>query len=164
MPGVMLAVRHDLGLFPLEARVVVRSWGPRHWLVAVAATAVVAVAIGVPTELIETPLFRRMTPIRAQDYVLWAASALLIGLLAGTYASPGMARSTGPRAVAGGFLSFLAVGCPVCNKVVVLLLGTSGALSIFGPAQVYLGVGSLLLLLWALRLRTRALAVGCPRG
>ena len=32
-------------------------------------------------------------------------------------------------------LAFLAVGCPLCNKVVVLLLGASGALTYFEPIQ-----------------------------
>jgi hypothetical protein len=30
-------------------------------------------------------------------------------------------------ALAGGVLSFLGVGCPICNKIVELLLGISGA-------------------------------------
>jgi hypothetical protein len=53
-------------------------------------------------------------------------------------------------------LSVLAVGCPICNKLVVLLLGVSGALTIFEPAQLYLGVVSVVLLAWTLRLRARA--------
>jgi hypothetical protein len=54
------------------------------------------------------------------------------------------------------------VGCPICNKLVVLLLGTSGALTFFGPAQLYIGLVSLALLGWTLRLRARAVAGPCP--
>lgn len=55
------------------------------------------------------------------------------------------------------FGAFLAIGCPVCNKLALLLLGTSGALSIWAPIQPILGAASLALLtgtvVWRLRLR-----------
>lgn len=55
----------------------------------------------------------------------------------------------------GALLSVLAVGCPVCNKLVVLLLGVSGALSWFAPAQPLLAVLSVILLAFGLRRRLR---------
>lgn len=33
-----------------------------------------------------------------------------------------------------------AVGCPACNKIAVILLGTSGALNLWAPVQPVLGV------------------------
>ncbi len=36
-------------------------------------------------------------------------------------------------AAGGGLLSALAIGCPVCNKAVVLLLGSAGALTVWAP-------------------------------
>jgi hypothetical protein len=51
-----------------------------------------------------------------------------------------------------------AVGCPICNKLVVAVLGAGGALSYFGPAQPVLGAASIVLLGAALALRLRALA------
>jgi hypothetical protein len=60
---------------------------------------------------------------------------------------------------AGGFAAFLAIGCPVCNKAALVLLGWSGALSIWAPLQPIVGVASLGLLAatlaWRLRLRAR---------
>lgn len=50
----------------------------------------------------------------------------------------------------------------ICNKLVVLLLGVSGALTVFGPAQLYLGALGLVLPAWALRVRARALVRACP--
>jgi hypothetical protein len=57
-------------------------------------------------------------------------------------------------------LSFLAAGCPVCNKLVVLAVGTTGALDYFRPLQPLLGLASLVLLGVALRVR---LQVRAPR-
>jgi hypothetical protein len=51
---------------------------------------------------------------------------------------------------AGAFLSFLAVGCPVCNKIALVALGYSGALQYFAPLQPFLAVAGLGLLTYAL--------------
>jgi hypothetical protein len=144
-----------------EVRQALRLFGPRSWAVGAIAAFVALVAIGVPTAIIDTPFFVRMLPVRVEDYAVWGATAVLAGLIAGTYALPAPSGSEG-KALSGGFLSYLAVGCPICNKLVVLLLGTSGALTFFAPAQLYIGLASLLLLAWTLRLRARAVAGSCP--
>lgn len=114
-------------------------------------------AIGIPTEVIPNSFFTRMTPVRTQDYVFLAATALLAGLLAASYALPhsNVCSIEQGKTTFGGFLSFLAIGCPICNKLVVLLIGTSGALNFFEPVQPLLGVASLGLLALAVWLRWR---------
>ena len=57
--------------------------------------------------------------------------------------------------MAGTLLSFFAVGCPVCNKLVLLALGTSGAMSFFAPLQPILAVASIGLMAYAVRTRLR---------
>ena len=71
-------------------------------------------------------------------------------------------RGTTLGAIAG-FGAFLAIGCPVCNKIALVLLGTSGALTIFAPIQPLIGAASLALLAGTLawRLRSRALGGAC---
>jgi hypothetical protein len=60
---------------------------------------------------------------------------------------------------AGGFAAFLAIGCPVCNKIILVALGTTGALTIWAPLQPLIGAASLVLLAgtlaWRLRVRAR---------
>lgn len=58
-------------------------------------------------------------------------------------------------------LSFFSVGCPVCNKVVVLLLGLGGAMTIFNPLRPFLGLASIVLLGITLFLRVRVVRYGC---
>ena len=70
-------------------------------------------------------------------------------------------RRTARRGGLGGLLSFFAVGCPVCNKIVLLAVGTVGARRWFEPIQPYLAVLSIVLLVVALRARLRGL-VACP--
>src|SRR5699024_7393367 len=54
-----------------------------------------------------------------------------------------------------GVLTFFAVGCPVCNKLVLVALGYAGAISWFAPVQPYLQLIAIGLLLWGLRVRLR---------
>jgi hypothetical protein len=137
------------------------EWPARRWLAAAAGAAVFAVAAGVPTDVIANPWFSRMTPVQWWNYPILVATALLGGLVLATYVrSP--AEPSGLTTTAGsGLLSALAIGCPVCNKVVVLLLGFSGALTLWAPLQPILGLLALALLGWALRTRLAA-ERACP--
>ncbi len=143
-----------------------RNWSARRWAVAVAASLVVGIGMGVVTDLIPNPVFVRMIPAPWWSYPVWIASAVLSGMLIATYTSSGAgtsSRSDGNqrRSVLGGVLSFLAVGCPTCNKLVVVALGTSGAVTWFAPIQPVLAIGSLVLLGFALRSRLRTDS-SCP--
>ncbi len=132
----------------------------RSWVIAVVGAVATLVLIGIPTAIFDNPFFIRMTPVRPQDYIIWIMTGLLAGLIVGTYIL-GTGNRSGGKVASGGFLSFLAVGCPICNKLVLLLLGTSGALNYFAPAQLYIGIASLALLGWALHMRVQAISSGC---
>lgn len=139
-----------------------RGFGPRGWLVVVVAAGASAAVMGIPTAMFDNPWFGRMTPARPRDYVFWVVSAVLIGLITATFAG-GSPAAGERRVLAGGFLSYLAICCPICNKVVVLLLGVSGALTVFGPAQLVIGIASVALLGWTLVLRADAVTrPTCP--
>jgi hypothetical protein len=130
---------------------------PSFALLSTAAAVAYLLVVGVVTAVIPTPLFVRMTPVTVSNLVLWVLSALLVGPLVAASVVPIVPRTCDVtnRTVAGGLLSFLAVGCPVCNKLVVLALGASGALTYFEPIQPLLGLLSVGLLGYALWLRLR---------
>lgn len=136
-------------------------FGLRGWTLAIAGAFATLVVVGVFASLIENPLFDRKLAARPQDYVIWVSTAALGGLILGTYAVAPALTNQG-KAASGGLLSAIAVGCPVCNKIAVALLGTSGALNFFGPSQIFIGIASLLLLSWTLLLRVQAVAGTCP--
>lgn len=103
-------------------------------------------------------------PPRSIDYVILAITAGLIGLVLAI--RPPASKATDDqerRTMWSGFVSFLAVGCPVCNQAVVALVGTSGALSWWAPVQPIVGLFAVALLVWTLqqRLRTYQLTA-CP--
>ena len=123
-------------------------------------------AMGVPTGIIATSFYTRMTAVTWWDYPVWAVSALLVGLTAATYVRgadrdganvPDRSR----RTIGATLLSTFAIGCPICNKLVVALIGVSGALTYWAPLQPVLGVLSVALLGMGLLVRLRG-SVACP--
>lgn len=164
------AVRHAL-----------RAWTRRQVVAAGLFSVAFAVLIGVPTVLIPNPVFGREIPVVAWNYPVWIVTSVLAGMLAATYvrarpvateATASDAPPTEPTgdapvdapsrfAVAGGVLAWFAVGCPVCNKIALLALGYSGALTWFAPMQPYLAAVALLMTAGALVFRLRG-QVFCP--
>ena len=63
------------------------------------------------------------------------------------------ARDGAGRGLTATILATFAVGCPICNKLVVAVLGVSGALTYWAPLQPVVGILSLLLLATGLLLR-----------
>lgn len=151
-----------------------RAWDRRRWLTATAMSVLGVVVVAVPTDLIDTPVFSREVPPTWWAWPALVASAVLAGLLVATYVrapdSPDPAPAAAERRSrlwggAGGFLTFFAVGCPVCNKLVLLALGAGGAMTYFEPVQPVLSVLALAVLAWALSRRLRgesACAVPAP--
>lgn len=136
------------------------AWPARRWITAVAGAVVTTVVIAIPTDLINTPYFGRDVAITWWAWPALIVTAALSGLLLATYVAP--RAGTGDIAaghresrtgVTGAALSLFAVGCPVCNKVVLIAFGYSGAMSWFAPAQPVLAAASIALLAWALRRR-----------
>lgn len=153
--------------WPMRIEVVrVRGWAARQWVVAGVSAAAIALLMGLATAIIDNPLFVRMIPTPWWAYPVWIVSAVLLGLLVASYVAPrgqaeAASRGDQRRGLGGMLLAWFAVGCPTCNMLVVLALGTSGAVSWFQPLQPVLAVGSLILLVVALRSRLRG-ATSCP--
>ena len=131
----------------LDAIEQLRNRSIRFWLRAAAFTLIAGAAIALPARLIPNDLFKRMTPTRPMDYVFWLAGSVLIGLLLALPRTKGNERN----GLIGGVATGLAVGCPVCNKLVVALIGVAGALDVFAPFQTILGFAAMALMLWTLR-------------
>lgn len=137
-------------------------WSTRRWVSAGVGAVVTALLVGIPTDVIPNPVFGRPVEVTWWSYPVLVVTAVLGGLLIATYVrEPGTAPldeeldRPGRTGGIGGLLSFFAVGCPTCNKLVVVALGSTGALDWFAPAQPLLAVASIVLLAWALRARLR---------
>ena len=141
----------------------------RFWLAAALGTLASAIVLGVPSAVIPNPFFVRMTPTEPANLIVWLISAPLSGLLIATYigrdgvkSDPHADSGTG-RITLAGIGAYLAIGCPICNKIIVAVLGVSGALNVFAPLQPVIGALSIALLAGTLVWRLRMRAQGCER-
>lgn len=141
-----------------------RNWiGPRYVALAAMAAVLTALVLAIPTDIIPNPLFTRMTPIEPEQFAFWIATSLLTGALLATYLEPNLRRGIATQSAGAGLLGLFAVGCPICNKLVIAVLGTSGALTYFAPIQPLLGGIAVGLAGYGLWLRLRAVRGGACR-
>lgn len=141
------------------------GWGGRRWSAALLAGLATALLVAIPTAVIPTPIFGRSIDVTWWSYPMVLLTGVLGGLLLATYVREPQETAGAPTGedvdgaskmgMAGAMMSFFAVGCPVCNKLVLLALGASGAVTWFAPVQPFLAVASLVLMVLALRIRLR---------
>lgn len=104
---------------------------------------------GVISAVFSNPFFTRMTPVRTLDWTLIILSSILIGIFTYQYFLLKSKKTfCSNYATGGGILAFLAFVCPVCNKLILLLLGFSGAMTYFAPIQPIIGIIGILLLMY----------------
>ncbi|MEI6689289.1 MAG: hypothetical protein WCN97_08035 [Thermoleophilia bacterium] len=105
--------------------------------------------IAIPTDLIPNSLFGRQVEATAWAWPVAIITAVLAGVLI-ALPRPSSCRPATRTGIIGGGLTYLAVGCPTCNHLVVLALGATGALTWFAPIQPYLALIALAVLLGAI--------------
>ncbi|MGV0869812.1 hypothetical protein [Corynebacterium kalidii] len=135
------------------------TWPARRWLTAVGTALVTVLVTAVPTAMIPTPYFTRDVPTTPWAWPVLLVTSLLVGMVTATYVArkdvrPSKDRSSRLGAV-GAVTTFFAVGCPVCNKLVLLALGYTGAMQYFAPVQPVLALLAVVVLVWALVTRVR---------
>ncbi len=115
----------------------------------------VLLLVGIPSGVIPNPFFVRPLDARATDFVFLGAMAALAVALGATYGVPAACPPQDGKALGSGLLLFVGIGCPVCNKVVLLLVGATGAVTYFEPIQPLFSLAAFALMAVALALRLR---------
>lgn len=173
VPDSLRTQRENLKL----AAQALRGWGRRQVLISLISAVSVVLVIGFVTVLIPNDVFARDISPVWWNWPVLLLTAVLSGMLVGTYVqatSPAAGPSvpaeeatdrsdpgSGRLGLAGGLLTWFAVGCPVCNKLALLALGYSGAITWFAPVQPILAVVALIATGIALVARLRGQAA-CP--
>ncbi len=132
------------------------SWSVRRWVVAAVAAIITFLVVGLPTAVIENPVFGRSVEVTTWSMPVLVITSVLSGLLVATYFRNDEITSEEKSLKIGGIgavLSYLAVGCPVCNKLVLIALGSTGAIKYFAPVQPFLAWLGVILLAFAVQQR-----------
>ena len=109
--------------------------------------------LSIPTAVIPNPLFTRMVPVYWYDYVYLIFDSILMGIYLGLIFGRGRKKAckVEKKAMTGGIVGFLGIACPVCNKVLLLLFGATFLLTYFEPIRPFVGLLSVVILLWAVK-------------
>jgi hypothetical protein len=95
---------------------------------------------GIVTATIPNPVFMRMMPASALDFFFLATTAILGGAY---LALPSNACTADGKAAGGTLFGLLAFACPICNKLLVMLLGYAALFEWFDPLRPLLGMVSM---------------------
>lgn len=101
--------------------------------------------LGTVTAVWSNPFFVRMTPVGPWELGATTLTAILAGVTVGLWVPKCRLRTSG----VGGVASFLGIGCPTCNKVLMLLFGGPALLAWFDPVRPYLAAAGVIVMAFA---------------
>ncbi|SFS10339.1 hypothetical protein SAMN05216559_3709 [Halomicrobium zhouii] len=94
---------------------------------------------GAVTGLVPNPVYVRMVPSTAADYLFLVATSAFAAAF--VYQRSIVDRPVGDRFATGGIVGgFLAFGCPICNALLLALFSSSALMTYFDPYRPLLGV------------------------
>ncbi len=129
----------------------------RRLLQGLAVTVFTFAGLGTLSALWDNPLFFRMTPAGSLEIAL----LLVLSLLLGVYVAIKRPRCSVRTAGAGTVLGFLGVACPVCNKLLLFLIGGDILLTYFEPVRIYVALAGVMLAAWAVAREWRLRGESC---
>lgn len=105
------------------------------------------VFLGTPTALVPNPFihYTRMTPITWLDYFFLSTTSALLSINLIFFL--GKKTKKEGAMLGGGFLGFLAFACPICNMLLVSLVGATFVLAFIEPLRPFFGAASIIILL-----------------
>lgn len=129
--------------------------------IGLSASILLLLLFGITTALIPSSLFIRMIPATTMDYVFLVATSVLLGGYVGLlhYKKSGRARED-LAAAGGGIAGIFAFGCPICNALLVSLVGSSALLTYYEPVRPIVGAVGIGLLVGAVYLKLRCRQCG----
>src|SRR3989338_865674 len=106
--------------------------------------ALVFLALGIPTALVPSGLFKRMIEATIWDYIFLFAVPVLFGVFIALYKGKSKKKTCG---VAGGLAAgWLGVICPICTSFLVYVFGATTLLTYFDPIRPLFGLLSVVIL------------------
>ena len=104
------------------------------------------VALGTVAALWENSFFIRMTPVGNWEIALLAMLSILIGI----YVMIRRPYCSDKALGAGGVIGCLGIGCPICNKILLLAFGSELLLTYFEPIRLYVALLGVLIIIRAI--------------
>ncbi len=136
--------------------VLIKKQDIKYLIIGILSAIALFLLFGIPTALIPNPWSVRMIEGTAYDYLFLTINSILMGAYIGVhYYKKNTNLRCNIASSSGGLGSFLAISCPICNKILVLLFGTTVLLTYFEPYRPLLGFASISLLVGAIYWRIK---------
>ncbi len=128
----------------------------RYLMIGIFSSMIFLLLFGIVTDLIPNPWFIRMVGKTSLDYFFLITSSVLLGSYIAVHLyKKDTAEKCKIATYSGGAGSFLAFGCPICNKLLVLLFSATTLMTYFEPYRPVLGFASIAVLSGALYWRIK---------
>ncbi len=120
----------------------------KHVLIGLALSAGLFVVLGTPTALVPNPFiqYTRMIEATVLDYFFLAATSIMLATLISLKLYYNSGKQLGAKELVGGAAGFVAFSCPICNALLVALLGGATIMAFIEPLRPIFGVASMAIL------------------
>lgn len=128
----------------------------KYTILAILLAAALFAGFGIPTALIPTGFFVRMITVSILDYIfLGATSIMMAAYISFHFYRKAESRREGYAAAGGSIAGVFAFGCPVCNALLVSLLGTVTIFTFYEPLRPAIGIVGIAALSYALYIKIK---------
>ncbi|MFH1391001.1 MAG: hypothetical protein ABIH20_01685 [Candidatus Diapherotrites archaeon] len=120
----------------------------KYTLIAIGLSILFFIIMGTPTALVPNPLiqYTRMIEATALDYFFLATTSIMLAALISLKLYFKSEKKTGAKELVGGVAGFIAFSCPICNAILVAILGSATIMAFIEPLRPILGMVSIALL------------------
>ena len=117
-------------------------------LIGIISSMLIFLIFGIPTDTIPNRFYARMIPATTLDVFFLVAVSLMLGTYIGLlfYLKQRKKKQKNAAAYTGAFAGFLAIACPICICLLVLIFGTAALMTYLQPSRPYLGILSIALI------------------
>ncbi|MCR4335151.1 MAG: hypothetical protein NUV57_01290 [archaeon] len=120
----------------------------KYELITVGLAILFFIIMGTPTALVPNPFleYTRMIEATFFDYFFLATTSIMLAVLISLKLYFKSEKQIGAKEVTGGVAGFVAFSCPICNMLLVALLGGATIMAFIEPLRPILGMVSIVIL------------------
>lgn len=132
-------------------------------LIGILSGIIILLAIGIPTEIIPNDVYTRMIPVTFLDIFFLIVISVMLGVYIALffYLKEKKKKQKIFSAYGGATGGILAVSCPICIKLLVLIFGTTALMTYLEPARPYIGFLSIGLIGYGLFTQIKMVKKSC---
>tara|TARA_B100002003_G_C14155899_1_gene556495 strand:+ start:3046 stop:3471 length:426 start_codon:yes stop_codon:yes gene_type:complete len=108
--------------------------------------------LGITTDIIPTIFYKRMIQTSKLDYVFLISTSIMLGgyLTMNLYGKSKLGKKEDVVAMGGGITGLFAFGCPMCNAILITILGTGSIMFYYDYIRPLVGILSVCIIAFSM--------------